>query len=153
MNDPFHEAKEAFNTGYKYYTSVGSLNAMAAYSMNQACENAVRALWIIATGEPFPYAKFKPLHKPAKYVEHFGLHPLYSTETRLFLSKLTGFALDDVRYEESQAFRNHTKEISGNRAKEIVVGTEKFLRETEKLSSDHSALELIVNYRSKIADR
>ena len=143
MIDPFHEAREALNLAKREYTSVNSLNVMAAYSINQACENAVRALWQISTGIPFPHEEFRPFHKPAAYLSHLGIEPYYSEQTQAFLGKLAGFALDEARYEGTQAYMDHTKPSAGYRGKELIIGAERFLTETEQLAKREDVLSII----------
>lgn len=143
MTDPFHEAHEALNLAKREDTSVSSLSVMAAYAVNQACENAVRALWQLSTGSSFPHEEFRPFHKPAAYVRGLGIEVYYSPEMQAFLKKLEGFALDEARYEGTQAYKDHTKLSAQYRGKELIEGTERFIRETEELSKRQDVLAAI----------
>ena len=150
MKDPFHEAKEALNIARREYTSVSSLSVMAANATNQACENSIRSLWKVATGKPFPHDKFKPFHKPALDVEKLGIKKYYSEQSQHFLDKLTGYALDDARFEDTQAFIDHTKPKSTCRGVELINGTERFINESEQLSHNDDVLNRIRNFYSKV---
>ncbi|MGH7381076.1 MAG: hypothetical protein ACREKR_02465 [Candidatus Methylomirabilales bacterium] len=143
MTDPFHEAREALNLAKREYTSVNSLNVMATYTVNQACENAVRALWQLSTGSAFPHEEFRPFHKPAAYVRGLGIEVYYSAETQAFLKKLEGFGLDEARYEGTQAYKDHTKPSAQYRGNELIARTERFIRETEELSKRQDVLAAI----------
>src|SRR5438874_12120013 len=127
MKDPFHEARVAFDSAERTFIAVNSLSVMDAYATNQACENSVRALWQIATGRPFPYDRFKPFHKPASYVRQIGLEQYYSDPSKEFLAKLEGYALDEARYENTQAYKDYTKPTAVHRGKELIEGTEQFI--------------------------
>ena len=150
MTDPFHEAKEALSVAKREHAAVSSLNVMAAYTTNQACENAVRTLCQIAIGSPLPHKEFKPFHKPAVYVRRIGIESEYSEKTQVFLGKLDGFALDDARYESTQAYKEHTKSSAQHRGKELIEGTERFLLETIELSKKEEVLSIIRVHWSKI---
>ncbi len=149
MIDPFHEAREALNLTKREYTSVSSLNVMAAYATNQVCENAVRALWQISMGIPFPHEEFTPFHKPAAYVRHLGIESYYSDQTQAFIRKLEGFALDEARYEGTQAYIDHTKPSAEYRGKELIDGSERFLEETEQLAKREEVLSKIREFKRK----
>jgi len=143
MKVPFHEAKEALNLARREYTSVGSLNVMAANAANQACENSLRSLYEVATGLTFPYEDFKPFHKVERIADRLGIKEYYSNESRLFLKQLTGYALDETRFEETQAYVDHTKTSAENRAKDILAGTERFVEESEQISKNEEILDVI----------
>ena len=143
MTDPFHEAKEALSVAKREYAAVSSLSVMAANAANQACENAVRTLCQIAIGSPLPHQDFKPYHKPAAYVLRIGIESEYSEKMQAFLGKLNGFALDDARYESTQAYKEHTKSSAQQRGKELIEGTERFLLETIDLSKKEEVLSII----------
>ncbi len=147
MNNGFHEAAEALNLAKRDCTAVSSLNAMAANAVNHACENAVRALWEISTCTPFPQDHFMPHHKPAVYVRRMGIESCYSAETRTFLAKLDGWALDDVRYWHTQPYKDHTKLSAHGRDKEIIDGASRFLAESENLSARNDVQEAIRRYK------
>lgn len=147
MNNWFHEAAEALNLAKRDYTAVSSLNAMAANAVNQACENAVRALWEMSTGIPFSQDHFTPYHKPAVYVRRMGIESYYSAETRTFLAKLDGWVLDDVRYWHTQPYKDHTKPSAHGRGKEIIDGASRFLVESESLSARKDVQEVICRYK------
>jgi len=150
MKDYFQESKAALRNAQIEYSSVNSLSAMGAYSTNQACENAIRAIWEKATGNIFPHNKFKPFHKPKKYLERMGLWQYYSPEAQSFLEKQQGAALDEVRYDNTQAYRDHTKPKNINRGEELIAGTLLVIEETEKLSENTKLLECIREYENKL---
>lgn len=150
MHDPFHEAKEALDVAKREYTSVGSLSVMAAYSVNQACENSVRAIWEKAIGCPFPHNDFRPFHKPEVHVQQIGLHSYYSSETQKFLAKLTGYALNNARYENTQAYLDYIKPEVVKRGSYLIEGTERFISETEQLSTDPNVLKVIQDYEKTL---
>jgi len=120
---------------------------MAANAVNQACENAVRALWEMSTGIPFSQDHFTPYHKPAVYVRRMGIESYYSAETRTFLAKLDGWVLDDVRYWHTQPYKDHTKPSAHGRGKEIIDGASRFLVESESLSARKDVQEVICRYK------
>lgn len=152
MSDPFHEAKEALRTAVREFTSVGSLNTTAAYAANQACENSFRALWGIATEDPFPYEQFQPHHKVSFWVQTAGLYSSYSPESQTFLDKLGGWALDEVRHVGTQAYIDHTKASATYRGREVVRGTQRFLEETEALAQKPEVLEILRFYQRKLKE-
>jgi hypothetical protein len=149
MKAPFREAREALNLVRREYTSVGSLNVMAANAANQACENSLRSLYEVATGQPFPYEEFKPFHKAELIADRLGIKEHYSKESQLFLQQLTGYALDDARFEGTQAYIDHTKASAQNRAKDILKGSERFVEESEQLSKNEEVLNVIRNSQGK----
>jgi len=153
MKDRFHEAKAALNTAKTEFTAVQSLSVTGAYSVNQACENAIRGIWIVATGNPFPYDAFTPFHKPAVYIEKMNLSPHYSPETRAFLHRLNGYALDEARYEDTQAYRDYTNPKSVKKGKNLIEGAEKLINETIKLSEDQQVLRTIQSYERQLAEK
>jgi hypothetical protein len=150
MKDYFHEARTALKIAEIEYTAVSSLSAMGAYATNQACENAVRGIWEKATGNEFPHEQFKPFHKPATYLKRIGLFSYYSPDAQQFLEKQVGCALDEVRYDNSQAYRDHTKLKNKERGNMLIAGTLLIIEETEKLSESKLALEIIRNYENKV---
>jgi len=146
--DIFHEAKEALDVAEQRYTSVGSLNVIAANAVNQACENSLRALYEAATGMPFPYERFRPFHKPELIANSLGITRFYSEKSQNFLKRLTGYALDDARFEGSQAYIDHTKGTSAGRSNQLIIDGKTFLLESEKLSTD---IEVIKTIQSQAA--
>ncbi len=144
--DPFHEAKEALQTVQREYTATNSINAATAYTVVHAAETAVRNLYTFATSANFPYDKF-PHHVPERLVESLGLAPFYSPKMQTFLGKLTGYAPQDVRYESTRAFQDHTNPKSAGRGKELMDGVTRFVEESEILAKNPAALEAI---RSKV---
>jgi len=146
MKDPFHEAKVALNGAKRAFMEVNSLSVMDAYATNQACENSVRTIWQIATGEPFPHDQFKPFHRPASYIRRIGLEKYYSNRSKVFLAKLDGYALDEARYENTQAYKDHTKPTAGYRGSELIKGTERFIEETEQLATKEEVLQTIQDF-------
>jgi len=90
VRDPFLEAKEALDVAERQYSSVGSLNVMAANATNQACENSLRALYQIATGQSFPHQDFKPFHKPEVIADKLGVKGFHSEQSQAFLKKIDG---------------------------------------------------------------
>ena len=134
MKERFHEARQALATVKREFTDVSSLNAATMFTANLACEAAVAALWREATGSDFPYKTY-PRHKPGRWVETLGISDHYTPDTRRFLEKLDSYAPDKIRYETTQAFREHTKASAIGRGQEVVLGVEGFIDETEQLSS------------------
>ncbi len=153
MNDPFHEAKVALAFAKLERVQVNSVSACSAYTINQACENTFRTLYQIATGEPFPHEAFKPFHKPASYVRRTGLVLRYSTDTREFIDKLNGYALDEVRYEETQAYKDHTKPTAANRGKVLIDGAERFIAETEQLAKKEEVRRMLKNFDENLKSK
>lgn len=152
MKNPFHEAREALNVAKREFMAVNSLSVVAAYATNQACENSVRALWQVAIKEPFPHEYFKPFHKPASYVQQLGLEQYYSAPSKEFLAKLHGYALDDARYEGTQAYKDHTKPIAISRGQELIKGTERFIAETEQLATNEEVLRAIQDFDQQLKE-
>ena len=150
MNDPFHEAKVALADAKFGWVQANSVSACSAYTINHACESAFRALYQISTGDPFPHESFKPSHKPASYVQQTGLILHYSTETRGFISKLSGYALDRVRYEGTQAYKDHTKPTAANRGPILIEGTGRFIAETEQLAKNKEVRRKIKTFNEKL---
>ena len=150
MHDPFHEAKVALAFAKLERVQVNSVSACSAYTINHACENAFRTLYQISTEEPFPREAFKPFHKPASYVQRTGLVLRYSTDTRQFVDKLNGYALDEVRYEGTQAYKDHTKPAAANRGKVLIDGAERFIAETEQLAKKEEVRRMLKNFDEKL---
>jgi hypothetical protein len=150
MIDPFHEAREALQTAVREFTSVDSLNTTATYATNQACENSFRVLWDIATGGPFPYEQFQPHHKVSVWAHTVGIYASYSPESQIFLDKLEGWALDQVRHIGTQAYIDHIKPTAAYRGREIIRGTQRFVEETEALARKPEVLEMLKSYQSKL---
>jgi hypothetical protein len=140
--DPFHEAKEALQTVQREYTATNSINAATAYTVVHAAETAVRNLYTFATSANFPYGKF-PHHVPERLVESLGLAQFYSPKMQTFLGKLTGYAPQDVRYESTRAFQDHTDPKSAGRGRVLVDGVTRFVEETERLAKHPAALQAI----------
>ena len=146
MKDPFHEAKVALLFSAEWNYAVNSVCATAAYSINQSCENSVRALYETATGNDFPHEKIKPSHKPASWLQQAGVIFFYSTESRKFLDKITGYDLDEVRYEGTQAYKDHIKPTAANRGKVLIEGTKRFIEETEQLTKNEDVMRKIRDF-------
>jgi hypothetical protein len=132
MRGPFHEARESLTTVKREFTDASSLNAATMFIANLACEAAVATLWVEATGSDFQYQSY-PRHKPGRWVEIFGIDCHYTPYTRRFLKTLDSYAPDKIRYETTQAFREHTKVSASGRGQEVVRGVERFIDETERL--------------------
>lgn len=152
MKDYFHEAHVAMNVAQLEYATTNSLSALGAHSTNHICETAVREIWEKATGDIFPHDYFQPYHKPVVYIKRVGLWPYYSPQTQGFMEKQHGMALDEVRYENTQAYRDHTNPKSGMRGKELIAGTLAVLEETERLSQNGAVLECIRQYASTVRE-
>lgn len=141
---PFHEAWECLGTARREFTSVSSLNMAATYAVVAGCENAIRGLYEEATGEVFPHQAFKnEEHKPAALVRAVGAFAFYSPGTQQFLTKYEGANLADVRYEKTQAYRDHVKAKAAPRSEELVEGGEQFVRETEALAARPEVLDAV----------
>ena len=149
MRDPFHEAKVALEFAKLGWVQANSVSACSAYVISQACEDSFRTLYQISTEKPFPHKEFKPFHKPASYIRQTGLVLHYSVNTRKFLDKLTGYALDKVRYESTQAYKDHTSPAAANRGRILIEGAERFIAETEQLAEDEEARRTIRNFDKK----
>ena len=141
-SDPFHEAKEALQTVQREYSATNSINAATAYVVVHAAETAVRNLYTFATSGSFPYYKFTH-HAPEQLVTSLGLAPFYSPKMQTFLGKLTGYAPQDVRYESTRAFQDHTDPKTAGRGKELVDGVTRFVEETETLAANPAVLQAI----------
>lgn len=133
--DLFHEAKQTLESARREYSSVGSLTAASAFHPVHACDQALRTLYTVATGAPFPHDRFKPWHQPFGLAEDLGLTTHYSSQTQVFLKKLQGYAQDVARYEGSQAYTNYTSPKSVGRAKVLLEGAEQFITETQSLAA------------------
>lgn len=144
MTDRFHEAREALSTVKREFTDASSLNAATMFTANLACEAAVAAVWHEATGSDFPYQAY-PRHKPGRWVETLGISDYYTPDTRRFLERLDSYAPDKIRYETTQAFREHTKATASGRGQEVVLGVERFIDETEQLLSKPAAVNRLRN--------
>ncbi|MCZ6546862.1 MAG: hypothetical protein O6837_01920 [Deltaproteobacteria bacterium] len=142
-SDPFHEAQEAVQTAEREYTATGSINAATAYTVVHAAETAVRELYTVATGTDFPHDKFEPSHVPETLVTNLGLAVFYSPESQTFLGKLTGYAPQNVRYENTRAYQLHTDPKAAGRGKDLVDGITRFVEETENLAKNPAALKAI----------
>lgn len=149
MNKPFHESEEIINMCKREWTSVSSLNVMAGNSLNHACETAIRDLWEIATKETFPKEEFKPFHKPLSYLKKIGIFENYSENSQSFLEKLNGYALDEARYSETQAYKDYTNPKSKNKGIELINETDNFVNETINLSTNEEILDKIKEFNSK----
>jgi hypothetical protein len=143
MNKYFHEAKLAVTKSRKEWTESGSLDQMTTYSINHACETAIRGLWVFATNEEFPREQIGPHHKPLSLLRHVGILDCYSVENRKFLEVINGMSLDDVRYIESSAYQTYIKPKNMKKGEMLVDGIEKFIYETIQLSENETVVEKI----------
>ncbi len=143
MNKYFHEAKLTIEKCRKEWVDVGSLSVMFAHSINDACETAVRGLWVSATNEEFPRDKIKPHHKPLSQVRKIGILNNYSRGSRIFLEQINGMNLDVVKYVKSKAYEDYTKPKSRDKGKNLVDGAENFIKETIQLSENESVVRII----------
>lgn len=125
------------------FTTCNSINAATTFAVVHACETAVRELYGVAVGSPFPHEDFRPNHVPESLATRLGIISFYSQESRSFLSRLTGFALQDVRYEGTRAFQQHTAKESAGRGRELLDGATHLIDETEKLADDAGAVQAI----------
>lgn len=145
MTDPFHEAKQALRSAEIEFTTTGSLSLYAAGGPVHACELALRELYSLATGTQFPHDRFKPHHQPERLAESLGIKGFFSKDSQRFLNQLVGHALQDARYEGSQAFIDYTTRTSSGFAADLIRGSNRFLQETQVLASDQSVLDEIKN--------
>jgi hypothetical protein len=143
----FHEANEALHTVKREFTQASSLNAVTAYVANQACENAFRGIWMTATSTDFPYEAFRPHHRPDIWARESGLYPFYSRTIQVFLDKMEGWVLNDVRHVGSQPYICHTSPNAAQRGKEIINGVAGFIDETRNLATKPDALSILRNYK------
>ena len=147
---PFHEAWEWIGTAKREYTSISSLNVAGTYAVVAGCETAIRNLYEVATDEPFPYEVFKSEeHNPAALVRAVGTFEFYTPTMRQFLLKYEGANLAEVRYERTQAYRDHRKPKAAGRAKELVAGGEQSVRETEAPAARPDVLQAVRAHRRK----
>jgi hypothetical protein len=144
MPDPFHEPKSVLASLRREYTEVGSLNSVAAFGALVACEGTVGALYREATGKSFPY-KNHTQHKPGRWVNSLGVGEYYSSETLQFLTKLDSYALEKARYEGTPAYCQYISESASEHSRVIVEGTERFINETQRLTT---APEIVKRLRS-----
>jgi len=144
--DPFHEAMESLHTVQREYTATNSINAVTAYTVSHTAETAVRNLFTFATGTNFPYDRF-PHHVPEKIVANLGLLPFYSPEMNGFLGKVTGYALQDVRFENTRAFHDHTDVKAVERGRYLMSGLTQFVKETVALQNNVDALQAIRSWK------
>jgi hypothetical protein len=143
MSDPFHEAKQALNSAKVEFTATNSLSLVGAFAPLHAADLALRDIYTLATGTPFPHDRFKPQHQPGGLVDALGIKSYYSLDSQLFLNKLTGHALQDVRYEGTQAYKNYISTVSSGLAAELIKGAEQFTQETEALATNQNVLNTI----------
>lgn len=141
--DPFHEARQALESARHEYSTVSSLSLVGVFSPVHACDLALRALFALATGEEFRHDDFKPYHQPTRLAEQLGIKGEYTKESQKFLDKLQGYALHEVRYPETQAYKNYVQTRSYDLAKEVMDGTDRFIVETEQLATRDSVVEII----------
>ena len=132
--DPFHEATLTLESARREYTAVGSLTAASAFLPVHACDQALRTLYTVATGGPFPHDRFEPWHQPFGLAEDLGLTSYYSSRTQAFLKKLQGYAQDCARYEGTQAYKSYTSPKSAGRAKVLLEGAKRFITEIQSLA-------------------
>jgi hypothetical protein len=140
MLDPFHEPKMVLGSLRREYTEVGSLNSVTAFGALVACEGSVGALYREITGKSFPY-KNHTQHKPSVWVNSLGIDEYYSSETRQFLTKLDSYALEKARYEGTPAYRQYISESASERSRVLMEGTERFINETQRLTSAPEVIE------------
>jgi hypothetical protein len=145
-SDPFHEAKESLQTVRREYTATSSINAATAYTVAHTAETAVRNLFTFVTGADFPYEQF-PHHVPERIVAELGLLQFYSPEMKAFLGKMTGYALQDVRFENTRAFQDHTDIKATGRGKYLVDGLTQFVEATVALQNNAGALRTIKSWK------
>lgn len=147
MKKHFHESKVILDSSKERWTSVSSLNIMEANAINHSCELAIVDLYNIATNEQFPKDNFIPHHKPLSYTIKLNIFNNYSLKTQSFLEKLNGFALDEARYIDEQAYKDYTNIKSKNKGMEIIKGAETFLEETITLSKNEEVLNKIRKFK------
>ena len=70
--DRFWEPRQGLKTLRDMYTACNSLNVHTVAIAPRVCEDAQRIAYKIATGEDFPYPKFKPYHDPAGLADKMG---------------------------------------------------------------------------------
>ncbi len=144
--DRFWEPRQGLKTLRDMYTACNSLNVHTVAIAPRVCEDAQRIAYKIATGEDFPYPKFKPYHDPAGLADKMGTLSFYTPKTQLFLGRMQGWALAEVEY-GGKPYEEYTKPGIGNRAGEIVNGASVFLDETEALVKDPAFLAAIAAHK------
>ncbi len=131
------------------WTSVNSLNLMAANSLNQACETAIIGLWGEARKDLFPKEEFIPHHKPISYTRKLAIFDFYSKENKKFLEHINGKSLDVVRYPSTQPYKDYTNLKNKDQGLGLIKKAEIFILETEKFSKNEDILNKIKSYRTK----
>ena len=143
MSKPFHEPKYVLNCAKIEYTATSSLGLYSAFAPVHACDLALRKLYGVATGAPFPYEKFQPFHQPSRLVDSLGIRNEYSSSSQAFLDRLQGYAMQEVRYEGTRAYLNYTSPHSKDLAGELIHYAEQFIQETEAISGKPYVLNII----------
>ena len=145
MKDPFHESEVAYDVAFKYYTDVSSLSGTAVYSVVQACENALLALWRSTLG---PKSRtFQLDHQPAKHIKEIGLYPYYSEGTRIYLDKQIEWKLHEVRFEHTKAYEEYISDAAHGRSKFIIEGTREFINETKAMIKNQEVIRIIKDFK------
>ncbi len=101
-------------------------------------------------GRSVPVRAISAPYKVSVWGHTVGIYASYSPESQIFLDKLEGWALDQVRHVGTQAYTDHIKSTAAYRGREIVRGTERFLEETETLARKPEVLEMMRSYQSKL---
>jgi hypothetical protein len=143
MADTFHKAKQSLNGLQHEYTATQSLTATSVFGVVHACDLALRALYETAVGSKFPHRQFKPSHQPEALSKKIGVNSFYSADCQLWLSGLTGRALSDARYPDSQAYSTYVGSGSANLAGYLLKGAASFIAETESLAQRSEVLAVV----------
>jgi hypothetical protein len=109
------------------------------FTASLACEAAIKGIWGQVTDSDFPYRN----HKPSRWVDIFGISSYYTPETRRFLEKFGSWASEQIRFESTQAYRDHIKPSARGRGQLVVLGVARFIDETEQLSSNPDVVSLL----------
>ena len=145
-DDPFRESRQGHDSLRRLYTDCSSLNAHTIGIAPRACDSALRTLYTIATGEPFPHEHFYPWHDPLGLARKLGIADRYSARTQAFAGRMQGWALPEVEY-GGQPFQNHTSPKAKDRAGEVVNGVGRFIDETAAFQNDDEVLTIIRTHK------
>jgi|GEM_PF-6317031 hypothetical protein len=136
----FHEAHRALDGMRHEFTAVSSVSATGINGVPHACDLALRGLYAAATGSPFPANDFRPHHQPEVLSKKLGINSRYSDRSQQFLREVTGRALSDARYPESDAHAKYTHATSSQVSYYLIEQAEWFVHESESLATDPTVL-------------
>jgi hypothetical protein len=147
VRDPFHEPHTTLGTLQREMTACNSFSAAVAYMAGEVCDQSIRAVYTLATGETLPHHLYRPPHNPVGLAQALGIADRYSPETQAFLHRLQGYALAAARFEGAPAYEQYVSPAAHDRARDLLNGATQCLAESEQLATDPDVLTTICAHK------